>query len=184
MVEPGQLLWTPSPERIARARITEFSRWLEQKRGLVFADYEALWRWSTEDIDAFWQACWDFFGIEATKPATAVLGKRTMPGTVWFPGAELNYARHMLRHERPGATAVLHLHERQGLQALSWEELAGKVRIAATQLRRLGVKKGDRVCAYVVNVPDTHQYGMGVQFVDLTPGDEALLIEFIKGGGR
>lgn len=155
MVEPGQLLWTPSPERIARARITEFTRWLAEKRGLVFDDYEALWRWSTTDIDAFWQACWDFFGIEATKPATATLGQRTMPGAVWFPGAELNYARHMLRHERPGATAVLHLHERQGLQAMSWEELGGKVRIVATQLRKLGVKKGDRVCAYVVNVPDT-----------------------------
>jgi len=155
MVEPGQLLWTPSPERVARSRITEFTRWLAEKRGLAFADYEALWHWSTTDIDAFWQACWDFFGIEATKPATAVLGQRTMPGAVWFPGAELNYARHMLRHERPGATAVLHLHERQGLQEVSWEELAGKVRIIATQLRKLGVKKGDRVCAYVVNVPDT-----------------------------
>jgi len=155
MVEPGQLLWTPSPERIARARITEFTRWLAEKRGLAFADYEALWHWSTTDIDAFWQACWDFFGIEATKPATAVLGRRTMPGAEWFPGAELNYARHMLRHERPDATAVLHLNERQGLQGISWEELAGKVRIVATQLRKLGVKKGDRVCAYVVNVPDT-----------------------------
>ena len=124
------------------------------KRGLTFADFEALWRWSTTDIDAFWQACWDFFGIEATQPATAVLGKRTMPGAEWFPGAELNYARHMLRHERPDATAVLHLNERQGLQAVSWEELAGKVRIVATQLRKLGVKKGDRVCAYVVNVPE------------------------------
>ena len=80
MVEPGQLLWTPSPERIARARLTEFRHWLAEKRGLTFADFEVMWHWSTTDIDAFWQACWDFFGIEATRPATAVLGKRTMPG--------------------------------------------------------------------------------------------------------
>ena len=155
MVQQSQLLWTPSPERIERARITDFRRWLKAERGLEFADFEALWRWSTDDIDAFWQACWDFFGIEASKPATAVLGKRTMPGAEWFPGAELNYARHMLRHERPGATALLHLNERQALQEISWEELGGKVRIVATQLRKLGVARGDRVCAYVTNIPET-----------------------------
>lgn len=154
MVEQGQLLWSPSPERISKARLTEFQDWLKAKHGLVFEDYEALWRWSTTDLDAFWQACWDFFGIEATKPATAVLGARTMPGAEWFPGAELNYARHMLRHEQPGKTALLHLNERQGLEAITWDDLGNRVRVAATQLRKLGVKKGDRVCAYIVNIPE------------------------------
>jgi len=154
MVETGQQLWAPTPGRIERARITEFIRWLKANRGLAFTDFESLWRWSTEDLDGFWQACWDFFGVEATKQPTAVLGKRTMPGVEWFPGAELNYARHMLRHERPDAVAVLHLNERQGLQSLSWEELGGKVRIVATQLRKLGVKRGDRVVAYMTNVPE------------------------------
>lgn len=154
MIEPGTILWTPSPERIARSRLTEFRAWLTRERGLTFPDFESMWEWSATDIDAFWQACWDFFGIEATKPPTAVLGKRTMPGAEWFPGAEINYARHMLRHERPDATAVLHLNERQPLQSVSWEDLGNKVRIVATQLRKLGVKRGDRVCAYVVNVPE------------------------------
>lgn len=154
MVQQGELLWSPSPERIRKARLTEFQNWLKAKHGLVFEDYEALWRWSTTDLDAFWQACWDFFGIEATKPATAVLGKRTMPGAEWFPGAELNYARHMLRHEKPGKTALLHLNERQALQAITWDDLGNQVRVAATQLRKLGVKKGDRVCAYIVNIPE------------------------------
>jgi acetoacetyl-CoA synthetase len=155
MIEPGTILWTPSPERIARARLTEFREWLTKNRGLTFPDFESMWRWSTTDIDAFWQACWDFFKIEATQPPTAVLGKRTMPGAEWFPGARLNYARHALRHERPDATALLHLSERQPLQEMSWEELARQVRIVATQLRKLGVKKGDRVCAYMVNIPQT-----------------------------
>jgi len=154
MVETGQQLWAPTPERIERARLTAFRRWLKEKRGLTFPDFESLWRWSTEDLDGFWQACWDFFGVEATKQPTAVLGKRTMPGAQWFPGAEINYARHMLRHERPDAIAVLHLNERQGLQSVSWEELGGKVRIVATQLRKLGVKRGDRVAAYMTNVPE------------------------------
>ncbi len=155
MIEAGTVLWTPSPERIARARLTDFRTWLTKERGITFADFESMWEWSTTDIDAFWRACWDFFGIEATKQPTAVLGKRTMPGAEWFPGAEINYARHMLRHERPNATAVLHLNERQPLQEVSWEELGGKVRIVATQLRKLGVKRGDRVCAYMVNTPET-----------------------------
>ena len=154
MVETGQQLWAPTPERIERARLTAFRRWLKETRGLTFPDFESLWRWSTEDLDGFWQACWDFFGVEATKQPTAVLGKRTMPGAEWFPGAEINYARHMLRHERPDAIAVLHLNERQGLQSVSWEELGGKVRIVATQLRKLGVKRGDRVVAYMTNVPE------------------------------
>jgi acetoacetyl-CoA synthetase len=155
MVEAGTVLWTPSPQRIERARITDFRNWLAAERGLRFADYEAMWRWSTTDIDAFWQACWDFFDIEATAPPVAVLGKRTMPGAEWFPGARINYARHMLRNERLNATAVLHLNERQALQGISWEELGGKVRIAATRLRKMGLKRGDRVCAYMPNVPET-----------------------------
>jgi acetoacetyl-CoA synthetase len=154
MVQVGELLWSPTPERIRRARLTQYRQWLKDRHGREFADYEALWRWSTTDLDGFWQSCWDFFGIEATTPATAVLAKRTMPGAEWFPGAELNYARHMLRHERPDATAILYLNERQALQEMSWETLAGSVRIVATQLRKLGVKRGDRVCAYVVNTPE------------------------------
>src|SRR5690606_13766385 len=155
MIEPGTVLWTPSPERIQNARLTEFREWLTRNRGLTFPDFESMWRWSTTDIDAFWQACWDFFKIEATQPPTAVLGKRTMPGAEWFPAPRVNYARHALRHERPGATAGLHLNERQPLQEMSWEELGRQVRIVATQLRKLGVKKGDRVCAYMVNIPQT-----------------------------
>jgi len=114
MVRQGDLLWTPTPERIARARITDFRRWLKAERGLEFASYEEVWKWSVTDIDAFWQACWDFFGVEATQPATAVLGQRTMPGAEWFPGARLNYARHMLRHERPDATSAVRLRRSRG----------------------------------------------------------------------
>ncbi|MEP7313865.1 MAG: acetoacetate--CoA ligase [Pseudomonadota bacterium] len=154
MVRQGELLWTPTPERIARARITDFRRWLQAEHGRSFGSYEEMWRWSVTDLDAFWQACWDFFGVEASKPATAVLGKRTMPGAEWFPGAELNYARHMLRHERPDATALLHLNERSPLAEISWQELGGKVRIVATQLRKLGLKRGDRLVAYVPNIPE------------------------------
>jgi acetoacetyl-CoA synthetase len=154
MVREGDILWTPSPARIERANITAFIRWLARERRLSFANYCDLWQWSATEIEAFWQAVWDYFEVRSSAPAECVLRSRKMPGAEWFPGARLNYAEHALRHERPNATAVLHLSERLPLTALSWEEIGGKVRILATQLRKLGVHPGDRVVANLPNIPE------------------------------
>ncbi len=154
IVKEGELLWQAGPERRNRARIVQYMQWLARERGLEFATFEDLWQWSATDIDAFWQSIWDYFKVDASKPPRAVLGQRTMPGADWFPGAELNYARHMLRHERPNATAVVHHDERRPLTEISWEELAGKVRILATQFRKMGIQRGDRVVAYIPNIPE------------------------------
>src|SRR3569833_3005978 len=154
MVTEGELLGTPSQERIERAHITTFIRWLAKERGLLFRDFDALWDWSVTDLEGFWQAIWDCYGGISTTPHRAVLESRKMPGTQWFPGAHVNYAEHVLRHERPNATAVLHLSERHPITALSWEALAGKVRILATQFRKLGVQPGDRVVACLPNIPE------------------------------
>jgi acetoacetyl-CoA synthetase len=154
MVQEGDLLWTPSASRIENANVTAFMRWLKKERGLEFKNYTELWRWSVEDLEAFWGALWRYFEVESSTPYTRVLGDARMPGADWFPGARLNFAQHELRHERPNATAVLHLSERAPLAALSWQELGSKVRILATQLRKLGVKPGDRVVAYMPNIPE------------------------------
>ncbi|MGH8260380.1 MAG: AMP-binding protein, partial [Steroidobacteraceae bacterium] len=122
-------------------------------RGLNFETYDALQRWSVDDLDAFWSSIWEYFGIQASTPYERVLGRREMPGTEWFPGARLNYAEHALRHERPGADAVLHLSERTPLAPLSWEELGGAVRKLATRLRELGIRPGDRIAGYIPNTP-------------------------------
>ena len=153
-VRESELLWTPSPERIENALITRYTRWLEQERGLKFANYGELWKWSVTDLEGFWGSLWKYFKIDASQPYERVLGSRKMPGADWFPGARLNFAQHILRNERPGAEALLHLSERLPLAELSWTELAGKVRILATELRRLGVKPGDRVAAYLPNIPE------------------------------
>jgi acetoacetyl-CoA synthetase len=150
----GDLLWTPSRERVEKAKVTAFTRWLAKERGKNFASYDELWRWSVDDLEGFWQAVWDYFEVESSAPHTSVLADRHMPGAQWFPGARLNYAQHALRHERPNATALLHLNERSPLAAMSWEELGSKVRILATQLRKLNVKPGDRVVAYMPNIPE------------------------------
>jgi acetoacetyl-CoA synthetase len=154
-VNEGDLLWTPSPEQVAYANVTAFTKWLEEHRGLRFADYDALWRWSVDDLAGFWGAIWDYFDIEASRPYTRVLGRREMPGAEWFPGARLNYAQHFLRRERPGTDALMHLSETTPLTGMPWETLAGQVRVLATKLRALGVRPGDRVASYLPNIPQT-----------------------------
>jgi acetoacetyl-CoA synthetase len=153
MIHESELLWTPGPDWIADANITKLTRWLEERRGLSFPDYESLWRWSVTETEAFWGALWDFFGIKSSAPYERVLASSQMPGAKWFPGARLNYAEHVLRRERPGFDALLFVSEDAGPIGVKWEDFAGQVRVLATRLRALGVKPGDRVAAYAPNIP-------------------------------
>ncbi|MES2624753.1 MAG: acetoacetate--CoA ligase [Pseudomonadota bacterium] len=154
MVTVGEILWQPDAEWVASSNLQQFRNWLKINRNLEFADYSALRRWSVTKLDDFWQAIWDYYKIEASTPPTAVLGKRTMPGADWFPGAKLNWAEHIMRNEKPGVTALLYASEQAPLQELSWTELGNNVRKLATQLRAMGIKPGDRVAAYMTNIPE------------------------------
>lgn len=155
MINEGDLLWTPSPQRVADAQLTAFLKWLKTERSLNFDGYTQLWRWSVSDLDSFWQAIWDYFRVEASQDYDRVLGNRQMPGAEWFPGAKLNFAQHVLRNATADREALLHVSERTPLASMSWDELAGNVRILATRLREMGVKPGDRVVAYMPNTPQT-----------------------------
>ncbi|HKT05326.1 MAG TPA: acetoacetate--CoA ligase [Rugosimonospora sp.] len=152
-VREGELLWTPSPERVAGANLTAFTAWVARERGVRCAGYPELWRWSVEDLDGFWQAIWDYFGVRVSATPSAVLGRREMPGAQWFPGARLNFAEHVLRAERPGTDAVLYGSEDTPLAGVPWEVFAGRVRGLANGLRALGVRPGDRVVGYLPNIP-------------------------------
>lgn len=158
-VTEGQLLWTPSEAFLARAGLPKFIDWLARERGLVFEDYEALWRWSVSDLESFWMAIWDCYGvISDVRPGSVLSGDGTMLGAVWFEGARVNYAEHLLRHERvaaAGKTVFHHSTEIRPLARMSWQELGAKVRTLATRLRELGVKPGERVVSYMPNVPET-----------------------------
>ena len=139
-------------------QIRLYQNWLRETRGLNFADYDALWRWSTSDLDAFWQSIWDYFDLQSPTPHSAVLASNTMPGAQWFPGAQVNYVQQVLRHVQPahaaGMPAVISRNE-QGLQReLSWPELQRQVAALALHLRAQGVAKGDRVAAYLPNIPE------------------------------
>ena len=146
------LLALPTP------RITLYQNWLARERGLHFDCYDDLWRWSTTDLTAFWASIWDYFQIESPTAYRCVLEAPVMPGAVWFSGAQLNYARQALRHadaaHAAGHPAIVFQNERMAASAeMSWPELKRQVGTVAARLQAAGVVPGDRVCAYLPNVP-------------------------------
>jgi acetoacetyl-CoA synthetase len=145
-----KLLWRPTPERIERATITRFARTVGRE-----GPYEELWRWSVDDLEGFWAAIWDFFDVQASAPYERVLGRREMPGAQWFPGARLSYAEHFFRGRDDDAVAIRHAAELRELSQWTWGELRDQTTRIATGLRRLGVGPGDRVAAYMPNIPET-----------------------------
>ncbi|HET8639936.1 MAG TPA: acetoacetate--CoA ligase [Solirubrobacterales bacterium] len=147
-------LWTPSPELIERSRLKEYMRWLEAERGLSFESYDELWRWSVDDLEGFWSSIWDFFEVRFDGSYESALGSREMPGAEWFPGTSLNYAEHVFAGKDSGETAILHASELRELDQLSWGELSEQVAAVAAGLRGLGVERGDRVVAYMPNIPE------------------------------
>jgi acetoacetyl-CoA synthetase len=151
----GELLWEPSPQSVQRATMTRYMRWLGAERGRTFGDYQALWEWSVAELEEFWASIWDFFEVEASAPYSEVLRERAMPGARWFEGAELSYAQHIFRGKRDTDVAVLHASELRQLGELRWGELREQVASVAAGLRELGVERGDRVVAYLPNVPET-----------------------------
>jgi acetoacetyl-CoA synthetase len=153
----GQVLWRPDPELIERARITDYRRWLASDRGVDLrgGGYRELWDWSVAEPAAFWDSLWDYFDVLGERGTGPVLAGGPMPDVTWFPGASLNYARNALRVARtdPARIAVIARDEGGGHVALSYGELAAEVARVRAGLRALGVTKGDRVAAYLPNIP-------------------------------
>ncbi len=153
---------TAPPPYIPQIRL--YQNWLHAQRGLCFDSYDALWRWSITDLDAFWQSIWDFFALQSPTPHTAVLSSRNMPGAQWFSGAQVNYAQQVLRHvdaaHAGGFSAILSHNEKSLFNGaphreLTWPELRRQVASMALHLRAQGVMPGDRVAAYLPNTPET-----------------------------
>ncbi|MDQ7746153.1 acetoacetate--CoA ligase [Hydrogenophaga pseudoflava] len=140
-------------------QIRLYQDWLARERGLRFHSYDALWRWSTTELDAFWQSIWDCFDLRSPTPHTAVLERNVMPGAHWFPGARFNYAQQVFRHvdaaHAAGFPAVISDNEKGQRRELSWPELRRQVASLALHLQAHGVRPGDRVAAYLPNIPET-----------------------------
>ena len=145
------------PPHVPQLRL--YQNWLREQRGLSFEHYADLWRWSVTDLDAFWQSIWDYFQIQSPTPHTAVLARNVMPGALWFPGAHTNYAHQVFRHVQPahaaGMPAILSRNEKGEHSDISWPELRRQVASMALHLQAQGVQPGDRVAAYLPNIPET-----------------------------
>jgi acetoacetyl-CoA synthetase len=148
-------IWCPSSAAIEDSELTRYERWLDVTHGRRFADYQALWDWSTTDLEGFWGSVWAYFDISASAPYERVLGNRTMPGAEWFPGATLSYAEHIFRGKRADDVAIVHASETRPLAELRWGELRTLTAQIAAGLRANGVTRGDRVVAYMPNIPET-----------------------------
>jgi len=135
--------------------MTRYMRWLADARDRSFDDYDALWRWSTNEIENFWASIWDFFDVQASTPYSQILPDRAMPGANWFSGASLSHPEHIFRGKRGADIAVHHASELRELTELTWDELRDQVARTTAGLRELGVGRGDRVVAYMPNIPET-----------------------------
>lgn len=155
MPEPP-VLWRPAADARERTRIGAYLGWLEHERGLRFEAYDDLLRWSIDDLDGFWRSIHDFFGVESGATSGPALVERRMPGARWFPEARLNWAEHQLRLDGRADDDVVIVGRSQTRERLSLTkaELRDQVARVRTGLQRLGVRRGDRVAAYLPNVPE------------------------------
>ena len=149
------VLWRPEPDAIERTQLTAYMVWLERERSLFFAGYHELWAWSVAEIEAFWESLWDYFGIRAS-PYETVLAERKMPRARWFPGSQLSYAEHVFRgREDDDAVAIVHGSELRPQAEMTWGELSRLTAAIRSGLKEAGVERGDRVAAYMPNIPET-----------------------------
>lgn len=147
------ILWTPSEARADASSMAGFIRFLSESRDLKFDDYQALWRWSVDDLDAFWAAIRDFFDLQIETSTGIVLQGRQMPGARWFPDAQVNVAAQLLKQadKSPDAPALVIQSETFGHTVLSWQDLAAQVASVASHFRAMGVGEGDRIVAVLPN---------------------------------
>jgi acetoacetyl-CoA synthetase len=150
----SDLLWQPSNERIEQSNLAGFMRALERDCNVKIADYRALYQWSIENPQDFWQAVWRFGGVKASNPGERVLvdGDK-MPGAQWFPEARLNFAENLLRR-RDDSDALVFWGEDKVKRHLSYRELYDEVSRLAQALKATGVRADDRVAGFLPNMPE------------------------------
>jgi len=149
MSEQPKLLWEPSAKRISSATLTRYM----QAQG--FEDYDALWRWSVDDLEAFWASIVEFFDVRFSEGGSVVLDDRSMPGAKWFPGSKVSFAEHVFAGKDDREVAIRHASESRPLGEWTWGRLRSETAAIAAGLRALGVDQGDRVVAYMPNIPET-----------------------------
>jgi acetoacetyl-CoA synthetase len=150
-------LWEPSPQRIAQANLTAFARHVGERHGTLFPDYRALWQWSIANLEAFWRAIWEESGVIGTPGERTLVDGDRMPGARWFPDARLNFAQNLLER-RPAddaGDALVFWGEDKVKRRFSHAETYRCASKIASALAAHGLRAGDRVAAYMPNMPET-----------------------------
>ncbi len=202
-VHPGDVVWQPSETLLRECGLTAYRSWLDANRDLRFDGYDALWRWSVERLGDFWTSLWDFAEVSGSRGEGPALARAEMPGAAWFPGADLNYAEHLLRDdlENPALICVS-----EGREPVEWsrQRLRREAGALAGHLRELGVGPGDRVAGYLTNgapavigliacaaigaiwsvcAPDFGARGVAARFAQLRP-KVLIAVDGYRWGGK
>jgi acetoacetyl-CoA synthetase len=125
--------------------------WLREEKNLGFENYGELWKWSVGKLENFWSSIWEYYDVISSEKYSRVLSSRNMPGAKWFVGTRLNYAEHVFRGSVASHEAILEVSEDGTIKTLSWQNLEHAVSSVAMSLSERGVKKGDRVAAFITN---------------------------------
>lgn len=147
-------LWTPSAKQIADSSMTRFTNFVKDKIGVHFSNYGALHQWSCESGAEFWDVLWDFAGVVGNKGEQVVEHEDKMPGAIYFPQAQLNYAENLLKY-RGDQEAIVFQCEDKIKRSMSRDQLYDMVSRIQQALKEAGVEKGDRVAAMMPNMPET-----------------------------
>ena len=154
----GEVLWQATPAQAEATRLAAYQRWLNAKgaeRGLQLPDYAAMWAWSVNDIEGFWQSIWDFFEVQGDGSRQPVLASQAMPGADWYPNVRLSYAEHVFRHATAQRPALIARSEDAPVREVSWAELQRDTGALAARMRQWGIGAGDRVASYLPNRVET-----------------------------
>jgi len=149
-------LWEPSSDLKKKTNLNNYTQWLKKNYDHVFEDYHDLWLWSVKNLGDFWESVWKYFNVISSTPYTSVISKHKMPYTKWFEGTHLNYAEHIFRNETEEHPAIIYKSETSSVQEITWKELRKKVSALRTYLLSIGIKKGDRIAAYLPNIPEAN----------------------------
>lgn len=148
----GQKIWSPGREFVRNSRLNAYRDWLNRTYDLEFDTYRELWQWSVDKPDDFWLTIWEYFDVKSNSPFNHIR-QGEMPDTRWFEGSTLNYAEHVFWKATRNYPAILFQSERHPLTAISWEMVTDRVSRLSTYLKSIGVRKGDRIGAFLPNIP-------------------------------
>ncbi len=149
-----EILWKPGEEFVMNSNLHHYLNWLKENEKLTFSAYHDLWQWSVDNPVKFWESIYRYFSVISHFPFEKSMSEENMPFVSWFKGCQLNYAEHIFRMHDNSRPAIIFSSERHEYVEITWEEMRSQVASMASYLKEIGIGKGDRVAAYLPNIPE------------------------------